>query len=217
MSGLRHEVTHRTGHMGDTSSPRGGSDALEGVFGDGRKNAVCGSPASRRTDGGTVQGIRRFSQDRRQDLRSLSGMWHSGTPRSRRPHRYGHQREHSSWGARKIRERLIRRFSGIKIPGKSTIPAVLDRHGLFERRSRVRRRARGTALSLGQRPQRAVVHGLQRGVPAGLRLHQANFHLRTGYRSYLAIYSAAGLVSASFTRDPTPTPNRVGQLGAANC
>jgi hypothetical protein len=29
-------VTHRTGHMGNTSSLRkGGSDALEGVFGDG--------------------------------------------------------------------------------------------------------------------------------------------------------------------------------------
>ena len=62
------------------------------------------------------------------------------TDRSRRPYRYAHQlpfqvenyilnvkREHSSWGARKIRERLIRRFSGIKIPAKSTIHAVLDR------------------------------------------------------------------------------------------
>ena len=41
------------------------------------------------------------------------------------------KREHTSWGARKIRERLMRRFSGIKIPAKSTIHAVLDRlrHG----------------------------------------------------------------------------------------
>jgi len=60
------------------------------------------------------------------------------TDRSRRPYRYAHQlpfqvenyilnvkREHASWGgARKIRERLIRRFSGIKIPAKSTIHAV---------------------------------------------------------------------------------------------
>jgi transposase len=87
------------------------------------------------------------------------------TDRSRRPYRYAHQlpfqvenfilnvkREHSSWGARKIRERLIRRFSGIKIPAKSTIHAVLDRHGLVERRGRVRGRAQGTPLSLGQRP-----------------------------------------------------------------
>ena len=54
------------------------------------------------------------------------------TDRSRRPYRYAHQlpfqvenfilnvkREHSSWGARKIRERLIRRFSGIPIPAKA--------------------------------------------------------------------------------------------------
>jgi transposase InsO family protein len=88
------------------------------------------------------------------------------TDRSRRPYRYAHQlpfqvenfilnvkREHGSWGARKIRERLIRRFSGgIKIPAKSTIHAVLDRYGLVERRGRVRRRAQGTALSLGQQP-----------------------------------------------------------------
>jgi len=87
------------------------------------------------------------------------------TDRSRRPYRYAHQlpfqvenyilnvkREHTSWGARKIRERLIRRFSGIKIPAKSTIHAVLDRYGLVERRGRLRRRAQGTALSLGQRP-----------------------------------------------------------------
>ena len=87
------------------------------------------------------------------------------TDRSRRPYRYANQlpfqvenyilnvkREHPSWGARKIRERLIRRFSGIPIPAKSTIHAVLDRHGLVERRGRVRRRAQGTPLSLGQRP-----------------------------------------------------------------
>ena len=87
------------------------------------------------------------------------------TDRSRRPYRYANKlpfqvenfilnvkREHSSWGARKIRERLIRRFSDIPIPAKSTIHAVLDRHGLVERRGRLRRRAQGTALSLGQRP-----------------------------------------------------------------
>ena len=87
------------------------------------------------------------------------------TDRSRRPHHYAHKlpfqvenyilnvkQEHASWGARKIRERLRRRFSGIKIPAKSTIHAVLDRHGLVERRGRVRRRAQGTALSLSQQP-----------------------------------------------------------------
>src|ERR1700757_489815 len=87
------------------------------------------------------------------------------TDRSRRPYRYAHQlpfqvenfilnvkREHTSWGARKIRERLLRRFSDIPIPAKSTIHAVLDRHGLVERRGRIRHRAQGTPLSLGQRP-----------------------------------------------------------------
>jgi len=56
------------------------------------------------------------------------------TDRSRRPYRYANQlpfqvenyilnvkREHSSWGARKIRERLIRRFPHIHTPAKSTI------------------------------------------------------------------------------------------------
>ena len=90
---------------------------------------------------------------------------HGLTDRSRRPYRYANQlpfqvetyiltvkREHASWGARKIRERVRRRFAGIPIPAKSTIHAVLDRHGLVERRGRIRRRAQGTALSLGHRP-----------------------------------------------------------------
>ncbi|HEY6925802.1 MAG TPA: helix-turn-helix domain-containing protein [Steroidobacteraceae bacterium] len=87
------------------------------------------------------------------------------TDRSRRPYRYANQlppqvenfilhvkREHASWGARKIRERLLRRFAGIPIPAKSTIHAVLDRHGLVARRGRVRRRVQGTPLSQGQQP-----------------------------------------------------------------
>jgi transposase InsO family protein len=87
------------------------------------------------------------------------------TDRSRRPHHYAHKlpfqvenyilnlkHEHPTWGARKIRERLIRRFSGIKIPANSTIHALLDRHGFVERRGRARRHAQGTPLSLGQRP-----------------------------------------------------------------
>jgi putative transposase len=86
--------------------------------------------------------------------------------RSRRPVRYGNQlpfqietcivaikRDKPHWGARKIRDRLIRRFPQIKTPAKSTIHAVLDRHGLVTRRSRRRRnRALGTPLSVGQSP-----------------------------------------------------------------
>src|SRR6266705_4214632 len=58
------------------------------------------------------------------------------TDRSRRPYRYGRRlpfqvedyilnvkRVHVTWGARKIIERLIRRFSEIQIPAKSTIHA----------------------------------------------------------------------------------------------
>src|SRR6202035_5477978 len=85
------------------------------------------------------------------------------TDRSRRPYRYAHQlpfqvenyilnvkHEHPSWGARKIRERLLRRFPDIPLPAKSTIHAVLDRHGLVERRSsRSRRRAQGTLCLWG--------------------------------------------------------------------
>jgi putative transposase len=84
---------------------------------------------------------------------------HGLTDRGRRPYRYANRlpfqvenfilnvkREHPSWGARKIREQLIRRFSGIPIPAKSTIHAVLDRYGLVERRGRVRRRAQGTQI-----------------------------------------------------------------------
>ena len=87
------------------------------------------------------------------------------TDRSRRPYRYAHQLpfqverfilnqkyEHPSWGARKIRERLIRHFTGIPIPAKSTVHAVLDRNGLVERRGRIRRRAQGTDLSPGRQP-----------------------------------------------------------------
>ena len=87
------------------------------------------------------------------------------TDRSRCPYRYANQlpfqvenyilnvkREYPTWGARKIRERLRRRFSEIKIPAKSTIPAVLDRHGLVERCGRPRRRAQGTDLSAGTQP-----------------------------------------------------------------
>ena len=38
--------------------------------------------------------------------------------------------EKPHWGARKIRELLVRRLDGdVRVPAKSTIHAVLDRHG----------------------------------------------------------------------------------------
>jgi transposase InsO family protein len=83
-----------------------------------------------------------------------------------RPFRYANQlpepveaaivaakREKPHWGARKIRERLLRRLPhAVKIPACSTIHAVLDRHGLVTRARRSRTRSEGTPLSSGLHP-----------------------------------------------------------------
>jgi transposase InsO family protein len=84
--------------------------------------------------------------------------------RSRRPVRYANQlpqpveslivrlkADKPHWGARKIRELLVRRLDGdIRVPAKSTIHAVLDRHDLVKRGGGPR--ARGTPLSEGAVP-----------------------------------------------------------------
>ena len=84
------------------------------------------------------------------------------TDRSRRPVRYAHQlpasvermivrakQDKPHWGARKIRELLVRRLRGdVRVPATSTIHAVMDRNGLV-RRMRPRRHATGTALASG--------------------------------------------------------------------
>jgi len=63
------------------------------------------------------------------------------------------KREKPHWGARKIRELLVRRLAGdIRIPAKSTIHAVLHRHGLVKGLRRPRHRATGTPLSPGIAP-----------------------------------------------------------------
>jgi transposase InsO family protein len=57
-------------------------------------------------------------------------------------------RDKPHWGARKIRELLVRRLDGdVRVPAKSTIHAVLDRHGLVKRGRSMRPRACGTPLS----------------------------------------------------------------------
>ena len=44
------------------------------------------------------------------------------------------KREKPHWGARKIRELLVRRLAGdMRMPARSTVHAVLDRHGLVSR------------------------------------------------------------------------------------
>jgi transposase InsO family protein len=62
------------------------------------------------------------------------------------------KREHMSWGAPKIREKLIKLYPGIKPPATSTIHATLDRHGLVKRRKRRRYKAQGTELSHARAP-----------------------------------------------------------------
>jgi transposase InsO family protein len=86
--------------------------------------------------------------------------------RSRRPVRYANQlpaqieslivrlkQDKPHWGARKLRELLVRRLNGdVRVPARSTIHAVLDRHGLVKRMGRKRQRASGTPLSEGATP-----------------------------------------------------------------
>ncbi len=82
------------------------------------------------------------------------------TDRSRRPYRQANQlpmpiealivrlkREYPGWGAPKIREKLRQQSTAPHLPAISTVHAVLDRHGLVQRRRRRRHRATGTGLS----------------------------------------------------------------------
>src|ERR1044072_7834527 len=85
-------------------------------------------------------GYKIFTRYKDRGLEALAGG-------SRRPVRYANQlpsqierqivalkQEKPHWGARKIRELLVRRLRGdIRVPAKSTVHTVLDRHGLVER------------------------------------------------------------------------------------
>lgn len=104
-------------------------------------------------------GYKIFTRYKESGLEALSD-------RSRRPVRYANQlppqietlivtlkRERPHWGARKIRELLVRRLDqDVRIPAKSTIHAVLHRHGLVKAIRRPRPRANGTDLSAGAAP-----------------------------------------------------------------
>jgi transposase InsO family protein len=104
-------------------------------------------------------GYKIFSRYKEHGLEALSD-------RSRRPVRYARQlpapieqlivrckEDKPHWGARKIRELLVRRLAGdVRVPAKSTIHAVLHRNGLVKLPGRPRRRAHGTALSPGTQP-----------------------------------------------------------------
>ena len=104
-------------------------------------------------------GYKIFNRYRDQGLEAL-------TDRSRRPVRYANQlpdqverlivdlkRDKPHWGARKIRELLVRKLAGdVRLPARSTVHAVLDRHGLVNRARIRRNRANGTPLSAGAVP-----------------------------------------------------------------
>ena len=113
---------------------------------------------------------REFGISRKTGYKIFSRYKESGfealSDRSRRPVRYANQlppqietlivslkREKPHWGARKIRELLVRRLDqDVRIPAKSTIHAVLHRHGLVKGIRRPRPRASGTGLSAGLAP-----------------------------------------------------------------
>jgi transposase InsO family protein len=64
----------------------------------------------------------------------------------------GIKKEFPSWGAPKIRDKLIREYPMIPPPAVSTIHAALDRNGLVKRRKRRRYKACGTPLSAAHTP-----------------------------------------------------------------
>jgi len=106
-------------------------------------------------------GYKIFNRYRQEGLEAL-------TDRSRRPVRYANQlpdqierlivetkKGKPHWGARKIRELLVRRLAGdVRIPARSTVHAVLDRHGLVSRarKRRAANKAMGTILSQASHP-----------------------------------------------------------------
>ena len=117
--------------------------------GEGMSDVCRGFGISRKT------GYKIFNRYKDEGLEAL-------TDRSRRPVRYANQlpdqiertivrlkKDKPHWGARKIRELLIRKLAGdVRIPARSTVHAVLDRHGLVSRaRQRRRCKAEGTLLS----------------------------------------------------------------------
>ena len=101
------------------------------------------------------------------------------TDRSRRPYRQANRlpfqiealivqlrKEHPTWGAPKIREKIRRRHSEINLPAISTVHAVLDQHNLVSRGRRPATIPQGTTLSRPTRPNDPLVRGLQGRVPA---------------------------------------------------
>jgi transposase InsO family protein len=88
------------------------------------------------------------------------------TDRARTPYRYANKlpaqleamivsmrREKPTWGARKLRDRLLRKLpNDVRVPACSTIHAIMDRHGLVTRQRRSRTKTEGTPLCQGLAP-----------------------------------------------------------------
>jgi transposase len=102
------------------------------------------------------------------------------TDRARTPYRYANKlpaqleamivsmrREKPTWGARKLRDRLLRKLpNDVRVPARSTIHAILDRHGLVATTTLSHKNRRYPSISRTY-SQCFVVHRLQRRVHAG--------------------------------------------------
>jgi putative transposase len=121
---------------------------------DGEKMAVL----CREFDVSRKTGHKIFNRYKECGLKGLSD-------RSRRPYRHANRlpfqvekrivqlkKEHPSWGAPKIREKLRRLHAEIMLPAISTVHAVLDRHNLVTRGRKARYKSEGTMLSKPTRP-----------------------------------------------------------------
>lgn len=150
---------------------------MESEFGDGGAPAVC-CPATLCVSGGrapkgrspVTDVCRDFGISRKTGYKIFGRYKEHGlealTDRSRRPVRYANhlpqqleslivrlKTEKPHWGARKIRELLVRRLDGdVRVPAKSTIHAVLDRQGLVKRARDRKTPAQGTRLSAAVAP-----------------------------------------------------------------
>ncbi len=87
------------------------------------------------------------------------------TDRSRRPCRLANKlpfqienliiqikKEYPDWGAPKIRERMLTHHPDIRTPAKSTVHAILDRHGLVKHKRRRGPKLQGTPLAMTDVP-----------------------------------------------------------------
>ncbi len=106
-----------------------------------------------------VTGHKIYARYKEEGIRSLND-------RSKRPWRLAHQtpagvetvilqikEKYPTWGAPKIWAYLDRRHQDLKLPARSTVHAILDRHGLVKKRSRRRRfKAEGSVLKEVNQP-----------------------------------------------------------------